>query len=191
MLYLHFVALLLTLFSIMQPTSTGCVSLVGSTACPEFGDYSIDLSTPLLGNQYPNLDAVDNFLNGNSMIRDMNPSCHEWEESKQQVRYAKTLRCVALIAKSSSCNKSGKGAAKLCKSSCSHFCESYEQVGKKMCASNSTGVDKQTANWNKFCDSAPTSQCISGEKNEEIGCGRCLTFEEKGGVMTKNRLCFI
>jgi hypothetical protein len=160
---------------LISPTLQGCISLTGSTACPELEGFSIDLGHTTLRNQYPNLDAIDNFLNGNSQIEDIKPSCKAWSDNKQQVRFAKTLRCVTLVATSRDCNRRNDNkTVSLCRDSCNTFADSYDMVGKQVCSSNTTGVDKMVENYKKVCESFPTNNCISAEKNEEIGCGKLL-----------------
>jgi hypothetical protein len=173
MFYCKLLALSAGAFLITLTTTVegGCITMTGSTACPEFGGYSVDLSNSILRNKYPNLDSVDNFLNGNSVIEDLVPACSEWSDRKQQLRFAKTLRCIALIANSGSCNQNKNVA--ICRGSCNLFTKSYEDVGKQMCPGNATGVEKQAGNWRKFCDSTPVNSCISGERNEAQGCGKC------------------
>jgi hypothetical protein len=182
-LFISMLSILFVVSVLVVPSLQGCISFTGSTACPEFGGFSIDLGASTLRNQYPNLDAVDNFLNGNSVIEDIVPACKDWSDTKQQVRFAKTLRCVALVASSSACNN-GKRAT-LCKESCNLFAVSYEKVGKQVCASNSTGVERQTGEWKKFCDSIPASNnCIAGEKNEDNGCGTFFSSVFASRVVT-------
>ncbi|KAF9142835.1 hypothetical protein BGX30_002110 [Mortierella sp. GBA39] len=179
---------LVPLALLIASANAKCISLNGSTACPQFANLQVDTSAVVtqnnmkMGFSIANFDDLAQFDKAieASTAWYTSTSCSGYNGT-EHIRYQNTVACTIMTqdAASVTCS-STTSSLNMCRTTCTEYATSLVQMVTKSCPSDGESVKLANQLLNKVCptgntypglSSADAATCINGSNNEVVTCG--------------------